>query len=133
MANEQIETIVRAEIEASMKDYLARYPQDGEDLAYCIFFNNFHLSLPYGGRKELLEQSGDLDIPKVDGGKRTIRELYSDMDEIIEERGLDLNRFKVLQQEARKDIHKRRELLELAFPVYVMLRELGYTRKELNS
>ena len=130
----QVEETVQAEIKTSMRDYLAKHPEDEEDLAYCIFFNNFHLKLPFSGRREMLEQFGGTpDEPLVDGGERTCREFYSDLDDLIAERGLNLDKIRILQQEGRRDIHKRKQLLELAFPVYVMLRKLGYTRKELNS
>jgi len=130
---EKLEATIRAEIEESTRDYSTRYPEDSEDLAYCMYFNNFHLRLPFGGRRALLEQSGMMDLPLLDGGEKTNGQLYLDMDEVIEEVGLDLARVETLQPEAKRNIHKRRELLELAFPVYVGLRERNYTRSELNS
>ena len=129
----QVEDMVRAEIEVSMKDYLARHPEAGEDFAYRLYFNNFNLRLPFGGRREQREEAGQLDQPFNDGSGRTSREFYADMDDAIAERGLDLEKIRVLQQEGKRDVRKMRQLFEMTFPVYVMLRSMGYTRRELNS
>jgi hypothetical protein len=102
-----------------------------EDFSYCMYFNKFHLKLPGGGRRERLIETDCLDMPFLDGKPKTAREFYQDLDLAIKQSGLNVREIEEMQQVAKKDLKVRRKLLETALPIYVALRMMGYTPKEL--
>ena len=98
-----------------------------EDEREALFFNNFHLNLPEGGRER--NHKDYLDDPRFNkAGGQTLRQFYDDVSRVVEGFGLG---YPIRDIQPAKKLDVRRKLFELAFPVYVKLREMGYTHKDL--
>ena len=56
-------------------------------------------------------------------------EFYATVDSLIEDCGLDVNKIQQMQENHTPQI----SLNDYAFPVYVKLRDMGYTHRDLTS
>ncbi len=86
--------------------------------------------------------------------EKTSKEFYEEVDKVIKEKGIDLSKIEMMQkrdQKLARILHRvlrkskwdclekirqegnrnRAELYKLAFPVYLHLREMGYTKLDL--
>jgi hypothetical protein len=123
------------------KEYMVKHSTDTEgvveDVWYCMSMDNFQFKLPYSYRREQSQQYRD-ELFLVDGGTKTVGQLWDDIDMLIKECGIDLSKIESLQRrmadlnsQKQSDISERRQLLEVVFPVYVGLRFMGYTLEEV--
>ena|SRR3989344_8562652 len=130
----------KEEIEREVKSQLEKYMSTSisdmnMDLQYCLFFNNFHSNFPYRPTRRQTLTEEMLDDPGLGrrdlGRKKTLRQFYQDIDTSIQECGLDEEQMKKLSLEGKEDMKKRREYMELIFPVYITLLSKGYSRSAL--
>jgi hypothetical protein len=126
------ENPLEKQIRQEIAQKVAQFTEMGmpEEQREAMYFNNFHLKLPYGEKRKLL--AAYLDDPRMacQNGK-TLRQFFQDVDTAVQEAGID-SQVKKLQPES-KHLDTRRKLFDLAFPVYVRLRGMGYTHKDLAS
>lgn len=129
---------IKADIAKQTKECLAKYPDMTEDEAFCLYFNNFNFNLPFGGRRNVLSEKC-LDSKEGNHKGNTFRQFYQDVDKAIAQAGISLEKLKILPKQIVQlsgvdddlSMAKRRELMELILPVYVILREQGYTHYDL--
>ena len=97
----------------------------------CIYFNNFSSYLPFGIRRKQAEFLEGLDSPKYAVAGKTLRQFYRDIDQAIQEEGIDIGQIERLQQRVIGDIKAKGELLRLVIPVFIRLRQMGYSYEDL--
>lgn len=107
-------------VEQEIKDAKQEHGKDwGHD-----FFNNFWGNLPFGWRR----RSPNLGLRSTDPRdseryrSMNLGEFFQDIDSTISELGLDLDMIQRLDQE-----HKWEELWNCLSPLYIRLREKGYS------
>jgi len=88
------------------------------------YFNNFECNLPGGLYRIICEANPKiLELDKYPG--KNTREMFSDVDKAIEECGIDIPEIERLR------CCDLAGLDDFMLPVYVRLREMGYTKDEL--
>jgi hypothetical protein len=125
--NKDLEAQIRAEI----TEAVANLPEDILDREEHYYFNNFHLNLPGKTRRVSLQNYLDEKECSPAAGK-TPREFFADVDLAIRETGVDMEELTRLM-ENYKELETRKKIFKLTFPAYIKLREMGYTRKDLNG
>ncbi|MBI3980755.1 hypothetical protein HY345_02035 [Candidatus Microgenomates bacterium] len=101
--------------------------------------NNFHADISGGyrrvGFKDMPESRARRDS-NIRMGK-SMDEYWKDVDAACEQTGIDLERVKTVQEQMRSGKGNRENLLkelnQMLVPVYVRLREQGYTQWDLWS
>jgi len=133
---EQIEKEIEDSI-ANEKWYTeARYGSDWKRKARaCGYFNNFYGNLPGGYRRNY---ENILDLPNEEGHRKgqTLREFFQEIDTTITESRTNPSIVEELQtrlKESGDSLNAFDSVLEVAFPVYVRMREKGYTKFDLTA
>ena len=94
---------------------------------YMNFFNNFDVHLPEGFKAR---QTRLYDRPCKKGGKdQTLGDFFRDCESAVYEAGLTPE--KVIEARRESAINQTDTLWELITPVYIILRERGYSHKDL--
>jgi hypothetical protein len=128
---ETLETI-RKEISDFAK---SKNPEDiritYEGCIFCVYFNNFHLNLPFGGRRDRMKDYLD-DIRFATRRGEVLRVFYANIDRIVQEAGIDLELLRRLQADSKRII-VRENLFKLTLPAYLILRNRGYNKTDLTS
>ena len=96
MAKDQLEAQIKREVMAQSAQYASRgIPEEERE---ALYFNNFHLNLPGGGREDNLQDY--LDDPRlVKSSGQTLRQFFADMHQAVEISGV-ADRIKELQPNA---------------------------------
>jgi len=124
----ELEAQIRREIAVQVVKFAEMGIPEEERMA--MYFQNFHLNLPYGGRQNNLQKY--LDDPRMSkqNGK-SLRQFYIDVNATTTEIGVGVE-IRRLQLNSR-DLAVRNQLFEVAFPVYVALRGKSYTHRDLTQ
>jgi hypothetical protein len=124
------------EIRKEIKEFLDTLPPTipFEEREENYYFNNFHLNLPgKSSKRNNMEQGGYLDDSRlVRGNGKTLREFYKDIDNALEESGINLIQLEELMKDA-SSLETRKKIFKLCFPAYVLLRQRGYTKSDLTK
>ena len=129
---------ILTEIQPSMNDYMSKRTSEiPENEWYCMYFNNYHLRLPFSLQRETLKNYREHKFSE--DSEKTFGQLWDDIDILIEKCEIDIDKIKTLvtnvegnKQTSEKHLIERKELFELVFPVYVGLKLIGYTNPELG-
>ncbi len=109
----------------------------GEELGKIRYLNNFDCNLPGGFYRECFEPTSRAYLYDYGSGKSSIRreqsvhEFWDTIDSVVAE--LEIEKEEII--EARKRFGHIRDLgiVDLILPIYIQLRELGYSHRDLTD
>ena|SRR3989338_3924895 len=113
------------EITKEIQELIARAKAQDAEYWYIAVFNNLNANFPGGYRRNMPKDI--LEKKCKDLGKSTL-EFFEEIDQIIQEKGLNPEEIKRLNKEM-----KYAEVYELILPAYIELRRRGYENEVLQS
>lgn len=117
---------------ADIKTQFKEAEREGGSSQAWEVFNNFFTNLPGGGRRNFPDDILEKSYESSHLGKSG-KEFFADIDAIIKELDISVEEIERLQTEYNRkgSWDLLRDLFILTIPVYVKLREKGYTHHDL--
>lgn len=99
----------------------------------AVYFNNWYCNLPGGSYRNFNEQILSTKRLRGNGREMTDRELFEQIDNILEKNGINIDQIRKLQEDMKQpdNIDALIELMAMTLPIYITLTEEGFTRHDL--